>query len=136
MIRSSGSERLQQCEIKLNPGILLRNHSLYRYQCGINMTRAMAAKRTPKRGSPLSRAKLACKKSARSKSVHQTVSANRLKKIWGAIELLRHCRPTLEWRFVIVQYLNPHDGSRLPRLLGKVTAMPLIELTETKSVAR
>ena len=30
MIRSSGNERLQQCEIKLTQG-LLRNRSLYRY---------------------------------------------------------------------------------------------------------
>jgi len=136
MIRSSGSERLQQCEIKLNPGILLRNHSLYRYQCGINTTRAMAAKRTPKRSSPLSRAKLTCKKSARSKSVHQTVSANTLKKICGAIELLRHLPPNTGMAFCHCAASQSTPQFRLPRLLGKVTAMPLIELTETKSVAR
>jgi chemotaxis response regulator CheB len=52
----------------------------------------------------------------------------------AAMELLRHLPPNTGMAFVIVQNLNPHHGSRLPRLLGKVTAMPLIELTETRSV--
>ncbi len=38
--------------------------------------------------------------------------------------------------FVIVQHLDPHHTSQLPKLLSKATAMPLIELTETKSMAR
>jgi two-component system, chemotaxis family, CheB/CheR fusion protein len=46
----------------------------------------------------------------------------------AAMELLRHLPPNTGMAFVIVQNLNPHHGSRLPRLLGKVTAMPLIEL--------
>jgi chemotaxis response regulator CheB len=111
----------------------------------------MAAKRTPKRGSPLSRAKLTRKKSARSKPAHQTVRVKSLKKnlkcpivgIGGsaggfeaAMELLRHLPPKTGMAFVIVQHLNPHHGSRSPRMLSKVTAMPVIELTETKSMAR
>ena len=33
--------------------------------------------------------------------------------------------------FVIVQHLDPHHASRLPKLLSKVTVMPVIELAET-----
>src|SRR5260370_18003616 len=33
--------------------------------------------------------------------------------------------------FVIVQHLDPHHASRLSNLLGKVTAMPVSEVTET-----
>jgi two-component system, chemotaxis family, CheB/CheR fusion protein len=33
--------------------------------------------------------------------------------------------------FVIVQHLDPHHASRLPKLLSKVTTMPVIELGET-----
>lgn len=32
--------------------------------------------------------------------------------------------------FVIVQHLDPHHASRLPKLLGKVTAMPVVELAK------
>jgi two-component system CheB/CheR fusion protein len=32
--------------------------------------------------------------------------------------------------FVIVQHLDPHHASRLPKLLSKVTAMPVVELAE------
>jgi two-component system CheB/CheR fusion protein len=110
------------------------------------MIRAMAAKRTPKRGSPLSRAKLTRKKSARSKRAHQTVRVKPLKKklrcpivgIGGsaggfeaAMELLRHLPPETGMAFVIVQHLDPHHASQFPRLLGKATAMPVVELTGT-----
>ena len=33
--------------------------------------------------------------------------------------------------FVIVQHLDPHHASRLAALLGRVTEMPVIEVTET-----
>jgi two-component system, chemotaxis family, CheB/CheR fusion protein len=110
------------------------------------MIRAMATKRTPKRGSPLSRAKLARKKSARSKRAHRTVQIKPLKKrlrcpivgIGGsaggfeaAMELLRHLPPQTGMAFVIVQHLDPHHASQLSQLLSKVTAMPVIELAET-----
>jgi two-component system, chemotaxis family, CheB/CheR fusion protein len=109
------------------------------------MIRAMAAKRTPKSGSPLSRAKLTRKKSVRSKPAHQTVRARPLKKdlclivgIGGsaggfeaAMELLSHLPPRTGMAFVIVQHLDPHHASRLPKLLSKVTAMPVIELAGT-----
>jgi two-component system CheB/CheR fusion protein len=52
------------------------------------------------------------------------------------MELLRHLPPKTGMAFVIVQHLDPHHASRLPRMLSKVTAMPVIELTETKSMAR
>jgi two-component system CheB/CheR fusion protein len=48
----------------------------------------------------------------------------------AAMELLRHLPPSTGMAFVIVQHLDPHHASRLPKLLGKVTAMPVIELAE------
>jgi two-component system CheB/CheR fusion protein len=106
----------------------------------------MAAKRTPKRGSRLSRTKSSRKKSARFKRAGKTSRANRLKKhlscpivgIGGsaggfeaAMELLRHLSPKTGMAFVIVQHLDPHHASRLAKLLSKVTAMSVIELAET-----
>jgi hypothetical protein len=48
------------------------------------------------------------------------------------MELLHHVTLKTGMAFVIVHHLNSHYSSRLPRLLSKVAAMPLIELTETK----
>jgi two-component system, chemotaxis family, CheB/CheR fusion protein len=48
----------------------------------------------------------------------------------AAMELLRHLPPSTGVAFVIVQHLDPHHASRLPKLLGKVTAMPVVELAE------
>jgi two-component system, chemotaxis family, CheB/CheR fusion protein len=105
----------------------------------------MAAKRTPKRGARGLRTKSSRKKSARSNPARQASRFNRPKKtlscpivgIGGsaggfeaAMELLRHLSPTTGMAFVIVQHLDPHHASRLPKLLGKVTAMPVIELAE------
>jgi hypothetical protein len=49
----------------------------------------------------------------------------------GAMELLRYLPATNGMAFVIVQHLDPHHGSELSKLLGKTTAMPVIELAET-----
>ena len=49
----------------------------------------------------------------------------------AAMELLRHLPPKTGMAFVIVQHLDPHHASRLADLLGKVTAMPVIEVTRT-----
>jgi CheB methylesterase/PAS domain len=48
----------------------------------------------------------------------------------AAMELLRHLPPSTGMAFVVVQHLDPHHASRLPKLLGKVTAMPVIDLAE------
>ncbi len=47
------------------------------------------------------------------------------------MELLRHLPPRTGMAFVIVQHLDPHHASRLSNLLGKVTAMPVSEVTGT-----
>jgi two-component system, chemotaxis family, CheB/CheR fusion protein len=49
----------------------------------------------------------------------------------AAMELLRYLPPKTGMAFVVVQHLDPHHASRLSKLLGKVTAMPVIELAET-----
>src|SRR5205809_5751960 len=49
----------------------------------------------------------------------------------AAMELLRHLPSRTGMAFVIVQHLDPHHASRLPNLLGKVTAMPVSEVTGT-----
>ena len=47
------------------------------------------------------------------------------------MELLRHLPAKNGMTFVVVQHLDPHHASRLASLLGKVTAMPVIEIEKT-----
>src|ERR1044071_6337840 len=49
----------------------------------------------------------------------------------AAMELLRQLPSRTGMAFVIVQHLDPHHASRLSNLLGKVTAMPVTEITTT-----
>src|SRR5438270_8088240 len=49
----------------------------------------------------------------------------------AAMEFLRHLSSKTGMAFVIVQHLDPHHISRLSNLLGKVTAMPVSEVTQT-----
>src|SRR5439155_4857990 len=49
----------------------------------------------------------------------------------AAMELLQNLPPRTGMAFVIVQHLDPHHASRLPNLLGKGTAMPVSEVTQT-----
>src|SRR5437660_11284711 len=49
----------------------------------------------------------------------------------AAMEFLRQLPPKTGMAFVIVQHLDPHHASRLPNLLGKVTAMPVSEVRRT-----
>jgi len=106
----------------------------------------MAVKRTPKRGARLSRTKSSRKKSARANPAHQRSRSNQPKKtsscpivgiggsaggLKAAMELLRHLPPTTGMAFVVVQHLDPHHASQLPKLLSKVTAIPVVELAES-----
>src|SRR5215472_4777936 len=47
----------------------------------------------------------------------------------AASELLKHLSPNSGMAFVIVQHLDPHHASNLPKLLGKVTLLPVVEIT-------
>src|SRR6266481_7386261 len=47
----------------------------------------------------------------------------------AAMELLRNLPAKNGMAFVIVQHLDPHHASRLAALLGKVTDMPVTEIT-------
>src|SRR5438309_7353741 len=49
----------------------------------------------------------------------------------AAMEFLRNLPSQTGMAFVIVQHLDPHHASRLSDLLGKVTAMPVSEVTRT-----
>src|SRR5213594_3388260 len=49
----------------------------------------------------------------------------------AAMEFLRQLPSKTGMAFVIVQHLDPHHASRLANLLGKVTAMPVSEVTGT-----
>jgi two-component system CheB/CheR fusion protein len=49
----------------------------------------------------------------------------------AAMELLRSLPSKTGMAFVVVQHLDPHHASRLSNLLGKVTAMPVSEVTRT-----
>src|SRR5215469_15227902 len=46
----------------------------------------------------------------------------------AASELLKHLPSRSGMAFVIVQHLDPHHASNLPKLLGKVTQMPVNEI--------
>jgi two-component system CheB/CheR fusion protein len=46
----------------------------------------------------------------------------------AACELLKNLRPRTGMAFVVVQHLDPHHTSNLPRLLGRVTELPVIEI--------
>src|SRR5437588_1929149 len=97
----------------------------------------MAAKRkaTPRASS--SRVKTSGTKSSQSKSTKQNLSCP-IVGIGGsaggfeaAMELLQNLPPRTGMAFVIVQHLDPHHASRLPNLLGKMTAMPVKEVAGT-----
>src|SRR5438105_440313 len=49
----------------------------------------------------------------------------------AAMEFLRHLPQKTGMAYEIVQHLDPHHASRLSNLLGKVTAMPVSEITVT-----
>src|SRR6266513_797487 len=49
----------------------------------------------------------------------------------AAMELLQHLPSSTGMAFVIVQHLDPHHVSRLPSLLGKMSAMPVSEIAGT-----
>src|SRR5947207_5732667 len=106
----------------------------------------MAAKRkTISRASP-SRIKTSGTKSSRLKS-SKTKSASQSAKQYSScpivglggsaggceatMELLRHLPSKNGMSFVVVQHLDPHHASKLASLLGKVTAMPVNEITKT-----
>ena len=45
------------------------------------------------------------------------------------MELLQHLPASNGMAFVIIQHLDPHHASRLPHLLGRVTQMPVLEMS-------
>src|SRR5437762_5888884 len=106
----------------------------------------MAAKRkTISRASP-SRIKTSGTKSSRLKS-SKTKSASQSAKQYSScpvvgiggsaggfeatMELLRHLPARNGMTFVVVQHLDPHHASKLASLLGRATAMPVIEIAKT-----
>src|SRR6201987_2960289 len=104
----------------------------------------MKAKRKPKQSASPSHIKPSRKKYAPSKSGRRTVRSKPkglacpMVGIGGsaggfeaAMELLRNLPSRTGMAFVIVQHLDPHHASRLSNLLGKVTAMPVSEITGT-----
>jgi two-component system, chemotaxis family, CheB/CheR fusion protein len=105
-----------------------------------------ARRRSNEKSASYSRTKPNPKKSARSKPAHQAVRSKPLKEnlrcpivgigasaggFEAAMELLRHLPPGTGMAFVIVQHLDPHHASQLPKLLSKATTMTVIELAET-----
>ena len=48
----------------------------------------------------------------------------------AAMELLKHLPATTGMAFVVVQHLDPHHASRLASLLGRVTRMPVMEVSK------
>src|SRR5216110_1976372 len=104
----------------------------------------MPAKRKINRAAPLGRRKPSSTKSSRSKPGRAKSRSKSARKRLGcpivgvggsaggfeaAMELLRHLPAKSGMAFVIVQHLDPHHASRLAALLGKVTDMPVTEIT-------
>jgi two-component system, chemotaxis family, CheB/CheR fusion protein len=48
----------------------------------------------------------------------------------AATELLKELPPTNDMAFVVVQHLDPHHASRLATLLGRVTEMRVVEISD------
>src|SRR5438045_7904481 len=94
----------------------------------------------PRRGSTAKRGKQKTT-SPRSKSARQKTAPNLGCPIVGiggsaggfeaAMDLLRNLPAKNGVAFVVVQHLDPHHSSKLASLLGKVTSMPVIEVTGT-----
>src|SRR6266403_4251647 len=108
--------------------------------------RAMPAKRKINRAAPLGRRKRSSTKSSRSKPARAKSRSKPARKdlhcpivgIGGsaggfeaAMELLQNLPSSTGMAFVIVQHLDPHHASRLPSLLGKMSAMPVSEIAGT-----
>src|SRR6266404_2359964 len=106
----------------------------------------MPVKRKINRAAPLGRRKRSSTKSSRSKPARAKTRSKPARKdlhcpivgIGGsaggfeaAMELLRNLPSSTGMAFVIVQHLDPHHASRLSNLLGKVTVMPVSDVTET-----
>src|SRR5213596_1042139 len=106
----------------------------------------MPAKRKTNRAAPLGRRKPSSTKSSRSKPARAKSSSKPVRKdlhcpvvgIGGSaggfeatMELLRHLPARNEMTFVVVQHLDPHHASKLASLLGRATAMPVIEIAKT-----
>src|SRR5438876_3065289 len=104
----------------------------------------MSAKRDLKRSASSSRTKPSRKGSAHSKSARRTARSKPkdlscpIVGIGGSaggfeatMELLRHLPARNEMTFVVVQHLDPHHASKLASLLGRATAMPVIEIAKT-----
>src|SRR5213594_3601060 len=104
----------------------------------------MSAKRDLKRSASSSRTKPSRKGSAHSKSARRSARSKPkdlhcpIVGIGGSaggfeatMELLRHLPARNEMTFVVVQHLDPHHASKLASLLGRATAMPVIEIAKT-----
>src|SRR5436309_5319239 len=106
----------------------------------------MPAKRKTNRAAPLGRRKPSSTKSSRSKPAKAKSSSKPVRKdlhcpvvgIGGSaggfeatMELLRHLPARNGMTFVVVQHLDPHHVSKLASLLGRATAMPVIEIAKT-----
>src|SRR5213076_3209948 len=106
----------------------------------------MAAKRKATTSASFTRVKTSGTKSSHAKSTKPKLRLKSVKQnskcpivgIGGsaggfeaAMELLQNLPPRTGMAFVIVQHLDPHHASRLPNLLGKMTAMPVSEIART-----
>src|SRR5262245_38632606 len=100
----------------------------------------MASKRNAKKNASRAKPKASARGSTRSKASKRADDAKDsscpIVGIGGsaggyeaASELLKHLPLKSGMAFVIVQHLDPHHASNLPRLLGKMTQMPVMEIS-------
>ncbi len=119
-----------------------RNRSLYHGKTAISIKNAaMAAKRTAQKNASRAKAKANRKGAKSTRGTARSKAKGLACPIVGiggsaggfeaAMELLQNLPPSTGMAFVIVQHLDPHHASRLPSLLGKMSAMPVSEIAGT-----
>src|SRR5215472_17974431 len=93
---------------------------------------ARRRQRTPQRGVPTANSKSANKRQTARAVKDSTCPIVGIGGSAGgyeaASELLKYLPPKSGMAFVIVQHLDPHHASNLPKLLGKVTQLPVMEI--------
>src|SRR5262245_29198039 len=95
------------------------------------LMKLMPARKPPRKKARLSSRKERAKSTAKNVGCPMVGVGGSAGGFEATMELLRHLPAKNGMAFVIVQHLDPHHASKLASLLGKVTAMPVIEIEET-----
>jgi two-component system, chemotaxis family, CheB/CheR fusion protein len=104
--------------------------------CDVILVKFMPAKKTPRKKASSSRKKTRGRSTAKDVNCPIVGVGGSAGGFEATMELLRHLPAKNGMAFVIVQHLDPHHASKLASLLGKATAMPVIEIEKTTKPER